>query len=452
MEALHALQYGLPEDIRRLKESGQFAEALRLIELRLAERTLPRALREALTAQKRICQQISAEFPYTKAQALALIREKIPDFPQSQLEEWLDQRRIRWILAEGEMRIFDRFFSSLCKTIPEFARQADPQALAEEEKNEALLNDAMQTMMNRGSMSLEMRVRASVSLPEEAFRPSMLLRAHLPLPAQCPQQSEIRIEALSPAWGAVAPVDAAQRTVCWEGRFEENPRFEVEYSYRSTTTYVNAYDAQGTPGCADFDLQQQEPHIVFTPYLRALCRELTEGLADPLAKARRIYDYITQTMRYTYMPSYVLLENIPQECAMSGTGDCGVFSLLFITLCRCVGIPAQWQSGLVVQPNLISGHDWARFYCEPFGWLFADPSYGIDAALAGNEQRRRFYFGNLDPYRMVANSAFQAPFTIDKQHFRADPYDNQLGEIETEERGFAFGEYCHSLERAVQAG
>ena len=66
----------------------------------------------------------------------------------------------------------------------------------------------------------------------------------------------------------------------------------------------------------------------------------------------------------------------------------------------------------------------------PFGWIYADPSYGIGAVRAENEERRRFYFGNLDPYRMVANRAFQAPFTVEKKYWRTDPYDNQLGEIE----------------------
>ena len=63
------------------------------------------------------------------------------------------------------------------------------------------------------------------------------------------------------------------------------------------------------------------------------------------------------------------------------------------------------------------------------------------AVRAENEERRRFYFGNLDPYRMVANNAFQAPFTVDKQHWRADPYDNQVGEMETAERGLKYDEF-----------
>ena len=65
---------------------------------------------------------------------------------------------------------------------------------------------------------------------------------------------------------------------------------------------------------------------------------------------------------------------------------------------------------------------------------------------ARNETRRRFYFGNLDAYRMVAHNAFQAPFTVPKQHWRADPYDNQVGEIETAERGLGYGEFERSKE------
>ena len=104
------------------------------------------------------------------------------------------------------------------------------------------------------------------------------------------------------------------------------------------------------------------------------------------------------------------------------------------------------SDGLTAEPDFCGGHDWARFYIAPYGWLYADPSYGIAAVRARNETRRRFYFGNLDAYRMVANNAFQAPFTVPKQHWRADPYDNQVGEIETAERGLGYGEFERSKE------
>lgn len=88
----------------------------------------------------------------------------------------------------------------------------------------------------------------------------------------------------------------------------------------------------------------------------------------------------------------------------------------------------------------------ARFYIAPYGWLSADPSYGVAAVKAGSEESRRFYFGNLDSFRMVANNGFQAPFTVPKLQWRADPYDNQEGEAESDTQGFNFSQ----LERCTE--
>ena len=101
---------------------------------------------------------------------------------------------------------------------------------------------------------------------------------------------------------------------------------------------------------------------------------------------------------------------------------------------------------MTAEPDFCGGHDWVRFYVKPYGWIFADTSYGTAAVRLGKEERRRFYFGNLDPYRMVCNSAFAAPFTVEKLQWRADPYDNQLGEMETDEKGLLFDEYIRTKE------
>ena len=450
-DTLKYIRYGLPEDIRHQKESGHYAEAIRLIDCRMAEHELPDALKGSLLIQKRICQLLPTEFPYSKAEALEIIREKIPDFTEAELNTYLDERRIRWIFVEGEMRIFNRFFSSLCKTAPGFAQRSGivmpgVESATSGSKEDGRLDIAMKKMKQTGSMANRIRIRATVKLKEEFFVPGMFLRAHLPIPAACQQQSDIRIEKVFPGSGMIAPEDAPQRTVCWEGNWQENPEFTVEYSYVHTARFTDAYNGAGIPGKYDFDVQEQVPHIVFTPYIRALCEELTEGITDPLMKARAFFDFITLNMRYTFMPSYTMLENIAEQCAQNYTGDCGVFALLFLTLCRCAGIPAQWQSGLTVEPDFIGGHDWVRFYVEPYGWIFADPSYGTGAVRTGKEERRQFYFVNLDAYRLVANSAFQTPFTVPKQQWRADPYDNQLGEIETDTRGFEFDDYLRSKE------
>lgn len=442
---------GLPEDILRRKMHGDFAGAIRLIDRRLAESNLPEALRCSLEIQRLICQRLPLEFPYSKEDCMAIIQKDIPDFTSDEFDALVDQRNIRWIYSNGEMRYFNRFYSSLCKAVPAFGRRAQQQiggmeSIASGAAAANLRDVTIAKMKKHGHLTVRFRIRATVRLKDEYFTPGMFLRAHLPIPAACAQQQDIRIERIWPESGIIAPETAGQRTVCWEENLEENHDFLVEYSYLHTAKYKDAYHGAGLSGAYSFDLQQQEPHIIFSPYMKALCAELTEGITDPLGKARAFYDFITKNMYYTFMPDYLTLENLVENCALNYTGDCGIFALLFLTLCRCAGIPAQWQSGMAVEPDFIGGHDWVRFYVEPYGWIFADPSYGISSMRAGNEERRQFYFGNLDPYRLVANSAFQENFTIPKEHWRADPYDNQLGEIESAERGYFFSDYIRSKE------
>jgi len=445
-DTLQFQNVGLPEDILRMKHHGDYENAIKLIDYRLKTEKMPDSLRYCLQIHREMMVRTPVEFPYTYDEALAIIRQHIPDFTTEEWNRIIAERRVRWAYVNGEMRIFNRFFSSLVKAYKGFAKRAN-QTLPGVESAVGgipLLDYAAMRMKENGSMTNRIRIRATMRIKDEAFVPGMFVRAHLPIPSACQQQSDIRIEKVCPENGQLAPEDAVQRTVCWEETMEENHEFIVEYSYLHTAEYHNLDEAVGIPGNYDFDLEEQAPHIVFTPYIKALTAELTEGVTDPMEKARRFYDFITKNMSYTFMPSYFLLENIPDTCALNYNGDCGVFALLFLTLCRCAGIPAQWQSGFTAEPDFCGGHDWVRFYVEPYGWLFADCSYGVSATRNENEPRRKFYFGNLDPYRMVANSRFEAPFTIRKEHWRADPFDNQVGEIETADRGLTYEEYERS--------
>ena len=440
------LNIGLPEDILRRKMHGDFQGAIALIDRRLGEEHTPDALRSCLIVQREIISRMEADYPYTREEALAIIREHIPDFEEAELKERIDNGRIRWIYVNGEMRIFNRFFQSMVKADPPFAARAGvtlPGVESTVNKNvKGLIDRTIEKMMEKGSMTNRIRIRAKMKVKDEVFEKGMFVRAHLPIPANCEQQSQIRIEKVYPENAQIAPADAPQRTVCWEENMEENHEFMVEYSYLHKAVYRDTKQMGPSDEIQpDFYTKEEAPHIVFTPYIKELVKNLTEGVTDPLEKARIFYDFITLNMKYTFMPAYFGLENIAETCARSYTGDCGVFALLFITLCRCAGIPACWQSGLSAEPDFCGGHDWARFYVAPHGWLFADTSYGTGAVRLEKEERRQFYFGNLDPFRMVANREFMAPFTVDKDHWRADPYDNQVGEIETADRGLLYEEY-----------
>lgn len=441
------LNVGLPEDILRRKTWGDFEGAVRLIDKHLAT-DIPEALRACLICEREMILRLPDDYSYTRETALAKIRAAIADFTEEEFDEMVDDNKIDWIYINGEPHYFDAFYGTLIKTNAEFAKRAgivdkghvDGEDNAKEGE-EGILDRSARLMRENGEMTCRIRIHAGVRIKDEYFEKGKLVRVHVPIPAACDQQSEIRFEAFSSEPTYIAPEDAPQRTVYWEEVTAENHEFWVEYSYVHKAPYVDPAKIVPNAVQPTFHTEEIAPHIVFTPYIRSLVETLTEGVTNPVEKARIFYDFVTTKVKYSFMREYFGLENIAESCARNFRGDCGVQALLLITLCRCAGIPARWQSGLYVEPGDAGMHDWVQIYIAPHGWMYADPSFGGSAYRNHNEKRRQHYFGNLEPYRMVANREFQAAFDPPKTHWRKDPYDNQAGEVEYEDRGLTGPEY-----------
>lgn len=426
---LETLVFDLPEDVLKRKWAGDFEGEIKLIDSLLAK-DIPATLKERLLVEKRMIPLLQRQFCYTREQALELMREKIADFTEEEFDALELDRQIEYIYVKGEKRYLRSFRGTLLKTCADLARRANAT-----DDGRAMLDEAIAEMKQKGSLSYKFRIFGQLDIENEDFVKDSHVRVHLPIPQNCAQQSEIElnIDATS-----IDSDRAHQRTAYFERVMPENKPFCVEYSYVNTIHYVDPLsDAKperhiypnALPVCDD-DLAEQYPHIAFTPYLRNLAKELMGEETEPVRIAWKFYDYITTKIRYSFMRYYFLMDRHAEFCALNGKGDCGIQAILFITLCRIAGIPARWQSGLCIEPDHCGSHDWAQFYVEPYGWLFCDLSYGGSAYRSGNEERRRFYFGNLDPFRMVANSRYQTDFNPPKACDRWDPYDNQNGEIE----------------------
>ena len=85
---------------------------------------------------------------------------------------------------------------------------------------------------------------------------------------------------------------------------------------------------------------------------------------------------------------------------------------------------------MYAHPKMIGNHDWAQFYVAPYGWLYADCSFGGSAYRNHKDIKREFYFGHLDPYRIPSAREVLQPLVPDKKYMRKDPYDHQTGEAE----------------------
>ena len=245
---LSYLNIGLPEDILRMKLHGDFDGAVRLIDRKLSDPALPDPLRYCLMAEREMILRMPSDYPFTREDALKKIRIRIPDFTEDEFDHYLSIGQIRWIYVNGEMRIFDRFFESMCKSMPDFRKRTavtldGSESAGKGSRGDLRLNRAMEIMKEKGSLSNRIRIRASVKVKESAFTPGMFLRVHLPIPAACDQQSDIRIESVFPENAQIAPEDAPQRTVCWEETLKENHEFSVQYSYVHTAVWHDTESA-----------------------------------------------------------------------------------------------------------------------------------------------------------------------------------------------------------------
>lgn len=426
---LQFLAVPLPEDVLKLKYFGDFERLARVIDQKLENPALPAALRKRLEYEKIITPLWIRAYPYTQAQALQQLQDTFVDFDESELDALRDADAIEWAYINGKVHYKNNFLSNLIKTCKQYEKRLkDTSRLHYKYENAQMLDKIMETMKRGNQIRCRFHMRSTMTIDPANGHENEKVFAHLPLPLEYAQVKNFRVLSLSHPDAIIAPPDYPQRTVC----FHEVPTrpFSIEYTYETHMHYNHPDPSQVLDQQPTFYTEAYVPHICFTPYLKSLAAEIVGDEINPLLKARRIYDFITTKMIYSYMRAYFTVPNIPEYGASSLKGDCGVQALLFITLCRIVGIPARWQAGLAVSPLDVGSYDWAQFYVAPFGWLFADPSFGGAAYRMGHEERWNFYFGNLDPYRLPANSEFQHDFFVPFRNHRYDPYDNQDGEAE----------------------
>lgn len=185
---------------------------------------------------------------------------------------------------------------------------------------------------------------------------------------------------------AVSGESDAQPTVYFEETAKAGEVFALEYEFDYTVTYRNLNLLLDTPAyCTDADLsaeeerafapenmQEEVPHMMFTEQLKTLCKEIVGAETERFAQVKKDIRLCYDGDGLSFVRDYASIDNLSEYCALNRRGDCGVQSLLFITLCRIAGIPAQWESGLEAAPDYVGEHDWAKFFIRGIGWLYAD--------------------------------------------------------------------------------
>lgn len=322
------------------------------------------------------------------------------------------------------------------------------------------------------------RVRYTLTVDADAVPAGETVRCWLPFPrSDVARQTGVQLLSTSEPNPVMSRPDDAHCTVYMEKAAVagEPTEFSEEFTYtawgewhplsaEAVKPYVN-----NSRMYLDYTAERP-PHICFSPQIRALVKTLAGDETNPYLLARKYFTYVNDNFPWASAREYSTLEDIPAYVLQEGHGDCGMVTLLFITLCRCSGIPARWQSGFMMHPSGWNLHDWGEVYFEGAGWVPADESFGIppyavrtepllgewapmyEGALAGGSvaggsvasgdpaagdgrilplpEAEFFYLGGIDPYRMVVNSDYSAPLYPRKKFPRSETVDFQRGEVE----------------------
>ena len=114
-DTLRYLDCGLPKEIRKRKDFGDFEGANHFIDLYLQRDDVPQSLKNCLIAQREMMRRTPENYPYTYEQAMARIHQEIPDFTEEEFNACIDTGRVHWVYIGGVPHYIDSFFGAMCK-------------------------------------------------------------------------------------------------------------------------------------------------------------------------------------------------------------------------------------------------------------------------------------------------------------------------------------------------
>ncbi|MBQ8187371.1 MAG: transglutaminase domain-containing protein [Clostridia bacterium] len=435
-EDIKLMSVELPDTLKSLRYAGRDREELEEIERLLSPDSFPKfdpVMEGRLKLERYFAWGLMNDYKTTEDEMIAIIAEKHPGFGADNLRDIINTGHADYLITSEGIRFQkDAGANILGGRCAKYLWEFDhPGELYDPKIG---VNENIRIMKEKGFHAYNYTVNMWIRPDANHQREGRMIRAWLPFPCECEEQSDIRLLSVSHPNYYVSNADT--RTVYAEFPYHKDEKFEITFSFTNTARYKKLdFDAakNDVPPALKCYTEEYEPHILFTPYLKKLAAYLKGSETNHLKIARRFYDYVTNHVKYSFVREYRLFDNIPMYAAVNGRGDCGVMALLFVTLCRIAGIPAKWQSGNACYPNRVACHDWAKFYVEPWGWMHVDCSYGGSALRNGDLETWNWFFGNLDPFRFIACNAFQTEADPKKKYMRIEPYDNQVGELEYED-------------------
>ena len=415
-------------ETERMVDQGRFREAMASLDREDAPES--RGEKERL---REIMRRSRLEFPFSEAEVAEKVRVKLPDATDAQIEAWTESGTLESRVFDGERRYFKYAVPNLFRLAPEL-KVNNPKSgrwewlsrlIAESQGDGALFHPVRATFV------------FSLEVPADTVPDGATVRCWMPVPHEGLEvQDSIEIQESDPDPVRRSDPSEPHSYLCMErkARAGEPVRFFTRFQYVSHARwYSQGYlKAHALPYDTDSELYrkytaERPPHILKTERFQKLAREIVQGEENPVEKASLLFNWVDANVTWASSNEYGTMVSISENVLDHGRGDCGMKALLYISLLRCVGIPARWESGWLCGGGG-NMHDWLNIYYEGIGWVPCDISFGRGPNPDGPEGS--FYKAGRDPLRLIVNSDYGGEFTPRKIHYRSEPVDFQRGEVE----------------------
>lgn len=492
-------------------------------------------------------ERIAVDFRRSREEIKEYISRYIPEVTESQIDEWTASGKLEAMVIDGETRYFRNAGPNLfridheCEAIkaasdiPEGTISLSGNALSGHDADDAaviplivskvksnlLAGTAASSAVTSGNSAssaaeaasgtsvatsspvaapatpymAEQRhyhVRYTLTVNADAVPAGETIRCWLPYPRKdVPRQGDVKFIAASEPEYIFSEESCAHSTLYMEKKAVAGQPtvFSEEFEYSIFGEWHPLYpDSIKEYNTSDPEYRhytsEREAHIKFTPRIKSVADSLSKGIDNPYLIARTFFTWVNDNFPWASAREYSTVENIPMYVLESGHGDCGMVTLLFMTLCRYKGIPTRWQSGFMMHPSGWNLHDWAEIYFEGPGWVPVDESFGIPSyatrrsplmgtwaptmslasgssgfgSSGGDEsatiltairelpEAEYFYLGGIDPYRMIVNTDYGQYLSPRKKYPRSETVDFQRGEVEWKGGNLYFNKWSYTME------
>lgn len=452
------------EKAAALEEEGNFIGATSVLGTALAlqiSSPYPE-IRKQLEFELDRLDRIRQDYPLTRQRLFEVLKSSVQGLTDREFSRWVDEGRFDSRTIDSVQYFMGSSRSNLFFRYPELAarRISPPDWSQFEQSTINAISSIKKAVLERNApyvLPKSFDNTVSLSVNADAVPAGQIIRAWLPIPRAFPHQISFNLVSSSSPVKTLGDPESPIRSAFLEQPAQKGKPtdFSVEYTYTTFGIWFNLNPTLSQPyNTADPVYKQftsEDPHVVFTEAMKQRSTEIGGNEQNPIVKAKKFYDWIADSIKYSYAIEYSTIRNIGDYCLTKKYGDCGQEALLFITLCRLNGIPARWESGWFTMPGGKTIHDWTEIYLPPYGWVPVDPYMGIFAMqyFKGSEEQRKeirdFYFGGLDQYRMAANSDHCQELVPAKQSMRSDNVDFQRGEVEVGNANIYFDKYSYSL-------